>query len=303
MEKEYLIKKWLNDELTPAELEMFKALDDYQFYVDIVNNAKHFKASEVATVSDFETFKERHQSETTKVKRLTWFNPYIRIAGILVLALGLYFTFFNDSTTQVKTLAHQKTMIHLPDNSTVTLNALSEIQYDKNSWNDIRSLKLEGEAYFEVEKGKTFDVITSDGVVSVLGTTFNVKQRKHYFEVICFEGIVKVVSNNRTETLTAGKTFRVVDGNFSQKDMSLKEPQWIKNISRFEAVPFKEVIAEMERQYDIKIELENSLENPIFTGGFVHDNLNDALMSITQPVNLTYKIISPKQAVIYGHKK
>jgi hypothetical protein len=95
----------------------------------------------------------------------------------------------------------------------------------------------------------------------------------------------------------------LLNGEFSQSPVSFDQPQWLNNTSSFEAVPFTEVIAEMERQYDIKIQLENNYKNPIFTGGFVHDNLNDALMSITQPLNLTYKIVSPKQVIIYGHKK
>jgi ferric-dicitrate binding protein FerR (iron transport regulator) len=51
------------------------------------------------------------------------------------------------------------------------------------------ALTLE-EAYFQVKKGQTFSVNTTDGVVKVLGTHFNVKQRKNYFEVNCFEGLV-----------------------------------------------------------------------------------------------------------------
>jgi ferric-dicitrate binding protein FerR (iron transport regulator) len=47
------------------------------------------------------------------------------------------------------------------------------------------ALTLE-EAYFQVKKGQTFSVNTTDGVVKVLGTHFNVKQRKNYFEVKLF---------------------------------------------------------------------------------------------------------------------
>ncbi len=303
MKKEYLIQKWLNDELTPAELETFKALDEYQFYADIVDNAMHFKASEVSSFSDFESFKQRYEGKTAKVKQLPWYNPYMRIAAVLVVAIGLYFAFFNHSQTEINTLANQQTTVELPDNSLMTLNASSKVEYDKRSWSKNRTIKLHGEAYFEVKKGKKFDVITSDGVVSVVGTAFSVKQRDQYFEVKCFEGIVKVVSNKREATLTAGQSFRIFGDEFTQKDITITEPQWLTNISSFEAVPFNEVIAEMERQYNITIHLENYTQNPIFTGGFVHDDLNDALMSITKPLTLTYKIISPRKVVIYGHKK
>ncbi len=303
MEKEYLLQKWLNDELTPEEWEAFKALPDYRFYVDIVEDSKKFKASDVSKVDDFESFNHKLKRKKTKQTIPLWSNPYLRIAGVIVIALGLYFSIFYNSMTQVNTLAHQKTTIELPDASTVTLNAASEVEFNKRNWDKKREINLEGEAFFKVQKGKTFDVVTSNGIVTVVGTEFSVKQRDHYFEVKCFEGIVKVTSNSISKTLTAGKTYRILEGKFSESITASSEPQWLHNVSSFETVPFKEIVAELERQYDVTVELQNMTQNPLFTGGFVHNNLDNALMSITQPLNLTYKIVSLKQVVIYGHKK
>ena len=303
MEKEYLIEKWLNDALTSEEHEAFKALNEYQFYVDIVEDAKGFKACELSKVDNFETFKQRHKFKRAKSILRLWENPLLRIAGVLVIAFGLYYTLFYSPTTQVNTLAHQKTTIELPDASTVTLNALSKVEYNKKKWDQEREIILEGEAFFKVKKGKRFDVVTSEGTVTVVGTEFSVKQRDDYFEVKCFEGIVKVTSNGISDTLTDGKTYRILEGKYSKRTTTLNQPKWIENVSSFETVPFKEVVAELERQYDLKIDVQNITQEPLFTGGFVHDNLNNALMSITQPLNLTYKIVSPKQVVIYGQNK
>ena len=77
-----------------------------------------------------------------------------------------------------------------------------------------RDLTLEGEAYFKVQKGQTFSVNTTDGVVKVLGTHFNVKQRNNYFEVNCYEGLVSVTYNNETVKLPPGKTFRLINGTY-----------------------------------------------------------------------------------------
>lgn len=303
MEKEHLIKKWLNDELTPEEFEAFKALEDVSSYENIVETAKHFKASEVSTVEDFEIFNKRFKNKTNASSRFVWSNPLLRVASVVIIALGLYFTLFYNSMTQVATLAQEKTTVELPDASEVTLNAMSKIEFDADDWSDKREVKLDGEAYFDVEKGKTFDVVTSQGSVTVVGTEFSVKHRNDYFEVNCFEGIVKVVSGQASETLTAGKTFRLMNGNISQSTAVLSKPSWLGTMSNFEALPFIEVVNELERQYDIKIELKDLNQNRLFSGGFVHDNLDNALMSITQPLNLTYKKLSPKQVVIYGHKK
>ena len=57
MEKDDLIEKWLKDELSDTEMAAFKKLDDYKLNRAIIENARYFKASDISTVEDFETFK------------------------------------------------------------------------------------------------------------------------------------------------------------------------------------------------------------------------------------------------------
>jgi ferric-dicitrate binding protein FerR (iron transport regulator) len=125
--------------------------------------------------------------------------------------------------------------------------------------------------------------------VSVLGTKFNVKQRDDDFEVVCFEGLVQVVYGSYTETLAAGDTFLILDGKLvSNEKENLTEPSWINNQSTFKSLPYKEVIAEFERQYDIRLETQDIDNTQLFTGSFTHNNLDVALKSITLPLQLTY---------------
>nr|WP_321228263.1 FecR family protein [uncultured Psychroserpens sp.] len=303
MNKEDQIIKWLNDELTPAERNLFEQREDFELYQAIVDGGKEFKASNFSKPESFNDFKLAYESKNDKTRKLDWFKPMLRIASILVIAFGIYFTFFYGNLTQVQTLASQKATIELPDHSKVTLNADSEIEFSKKDWNNNRSLNLKGEAYFKVAKGKTFDVITSQGVVTVVGTEFNVKQRDNYFEVQCFEGIVSVTSGTHTEKLLAGDTFRILDNSFSQDKISILKPEWTSNKSMFKTVPFKTVLAEIERQYDIKIIVEDVDTKRLFTGGFMHDDMENALLSITQPMDLTYEINASNDVVIYGKKK
>jgi ferric-dicitrate binding protein FerR (iron transport regulator) len=53
-----------------------------------------------------------------------------------------------------------------------------------------------------------FSVNTTAGVITVLGTQFNVKER-NYFEVHCYEGLVSVTHNNETIKLPPGKHFEL----------------------------------------------------------------------------------------------
>ena len=303
MDKKHLIEKWLKDELTNAEMESFKQLDDYELNVAIIENAKHFKASEISTVEDFYRFKEKYEAKKNASKKSSWLAPLMKIAAVLVIAFGVYFTFFFSNTVEVQTLASEKATVELPDHSLVTLNAQSEIEYSKYQWKNNREVHLEGEAFFRVTKGKTFDVITNDGVVTVVGTQFNVKQREHYFEVKCFEGKVRVSSNGIEKMLEVGDTYQMLGTKFIESKTSSSKPSWMDNKSVFEAIPMKEVLAEIERQYNIEITYKNVNTERLFTGGFVHDNLENALLSITKPMNLTYELRSSKLVVLHGENQ
>lgn len=291
MEKEYLIKKWLANDLTEDELKAFESMEDHALHTQIIEDASYFKASNFSKAESFEKLESRLSKEVP-VRKMSWIRPLMRLAGAFVVGIGIYYLLFSNNLTHVETLASQKTTVELPDASSVTLNALTEISYSKNRWNSNREVHLDGEAYFKVAKGEVFDVITEKGTVTVVGTQFNVKQRANYFEVKCYEGIVKVVAQNTTKELLAGDTFRLYGDDITYNNTSFQLPQWTKDVSNFKSVPFSEVIAEMERQYDISITYNTENATRLFSGGFVHDNLDNALKSITEPLELTYTMES-----------
>ncbi|NND52935.1 MAG: DUF4974 domain-containing protein [Flavobacteriaceae bacterium] len=300
MNRDTLIKKWLNDDLDASEKEAFKQLDDYQSNLDIIDSARHFKASNISEIDEFEIFKARYKPQNKVQPKRNWLNPLLRIAAVLVVGFGIYFSFFNTNLAEFQTLAGEKSVIELPDNSEVRLNALSTLSFNEKKWNATRKVELEGEAYFIVAKGKQFDVHTAVGTVTVVGTEFNVKQRSNYFEVKCFEGIVKVSSENFIRQLNAGEVYRLINGQFYEGKTDQTEPQWTNDVSSFDGISLDQVIFELERQYNIDITLNNVNTDRIFSGGFTHKNLEEALISITQPMNLTYKINSSTSVVING---
>ncbi|GAA3584115.1 FecR family protein [Snuella lapsa] len=302
MNSKSLIEKWLNNDLTAEEEQQFDALDDAQFNKEIIENAQYFKASHFVKASHFDTFKAQSFKNEAPVKKLYNFRSYLKVACVFIVALGIYYTLFYNHYTQVKTLASETQMIELPDHSVVTLNALSDIAYHKRNWQDNRELTLHGEAYFKVEKGNTFKVVTNQGTVTVIGTQFNIKDRDHLYEVKCFEGVVEVYADTIKRTLHAGDTYRILNGKFTQGKTITNVPRWTENMSIFEAVTVKEVFAELERQYGVEVVFKDFNPQRLFTGGFVHDSLEDALRAITQPMNLTYEMKASNLVVIHEKK-
>ena len=97
-----------------------------------------------------------------------------------------------------------------------------------------------------------------------------------------------MIHKDKTTILAKGETFLVVNGIIINRSTALDKPQWLSNTSAFKSIPLKEVIAEFERQYNVKVTTKNINTDLIFTGRFTHDNIDTALKSITLPIQLTY---------------
>ncbi|WP_411895944.1 FecR family protein [Winogradskyella sp. A2] len=286
MNREELIKKWLDNNLDAQEQKAFEQLSDFEEIIRLGDAMTHFKAPQFNTDKGYEALKPtlNHKSSTN-----TWYKPLLRIAAVLALGFSIYY-YTGSLDTNINTDIAQLTTIELPDASAVELNANSSITFNNRKWENNREVHLNGEAFFIVAKGKKFDVITSDGVVSVLGTQFNVKQRKNYFEVTCYEGLVAVEYNGTVTKLSPGNSIKLIDGNpiVAKENLFPSAPTWLKGESSFKEIPLKYVISELENHYDLSIDSDAIDTSRLFTGSFTNKNLELALKSITIPLNLDY---------------
>ncbi len=296
MKREELIKKWLDDELNPMELKAFNALKDHDDLVTLSDSVKRFTAPEYNSENELQSV--LHKIDYSNKSNNNWVKPLIGIAAILTIFFGV--RYYNSTLdTEINTLASEKTNIELPDASDATLNALTSLKFNNNRWTNKREVRLEGEAFFKVAKGSKFDVITEDGVVSVLGTQFNVKQRDNIFEVVCYEGLVGVAHGDSYVKLKPGDSYVILDGKLIAKEKeTLTAPIWLENISHFESMPFKEVVAEFERQYNVTVASGSIDTTLLFTGNFKHDDMDLALKSITLPLNLKYSLKNDSTIVL-----
>ena len=194
MEENYKLSKWLNDEMSAEELSEFQADKDFAIFEKI---KKYSSELETPAFDEQKMLSKIVTSPKKEVKIISIYKNWaLKIAAVFVISIGLFLGARNfASYTEYASNGTQNTF-SLPDNSEVVLNSGSEIQYKKWNWDNNRSLNLEGEAFFKVAKGKKFEVNTTVGKVTVLGTQFNVKQRENYFDVSCYEGKVKVNFGN-----------------------------------------------------------------------------------------------------------
>ena len=289
MEREQLISKWLDNELSEAELQAFKSLEDYDDLVRIAETTKQLEPPVYHTPGEYKRL--RKTLDTNKKSVIIYLKPLLKIAAVLLLFASIYYaTTSTQKTVNLQTDIAQKEVITLPDNSVVTVNAMTTLYYDPTTWDDNRAVTLDGEAYFQVAKGATFSVETPNGLVSVLGTQFNVRNRDDKFEVYCYEGSVQVETATKTVILKPGDRFREsvkISSNTPQS--TTLQPSWVRDETSFEKTPLKEVLKEFERHYDVSVTVDKEVENVLFTGSFTHTNMKIALKSISLPFNLSHK--------------
>lgn len=289
MDKEKLLHKWLNGAATTEELNQLKTSPEYASYIKIAEASSGLEAPVPDSDLNYKVLSEK-RAVKGKVRNLNPFSTLLKIAAVLAVVVAGYL-YFNSLATTISTEIAEKQNFLLPDNSEVALNANSTIVYSKSDWKAKRELTLNGEAYFKVTKGNTFSVNTPLGVVTVLGTQFNVFARNDLFYINCYEGLVSVTFNDTLIELPAGSMLKVENGSIVAHDNSNRtSPSWTANESSFDNALLTTVLQELERQYPITITAQFSNANRHFTGSFTHSDLDLALKSICDPLHLAYTI-------------
>lgn len=299
MKNDQLIKKWLAEKLSPEEEQAFRQSEDYLVLSKIWDRLSVAQPPAIDPAEELERFKKGSKSDT-KTVHVSWHQQLLRFAAAVALfsVLG-YFIFESVNNQQILTITGAHTQQFLPDSSVVLLNKGSQLTYKPKEWSSRREVHLQGEGFFKVVLGSNFKVITSDGAVSVLGTSFNVKQLNRFFEVVCYEGKVQVVAAIDSTVLTVGKGYQKSGDETMRFNVSVGEqPGWLKGESSFYKTPFYVIINQLENQYNISVETQGVLLQRTFTGSFPNDNLKLALDAITAPSGYTYQIFNDKVRLI-----
>lgn len=212
-------------------------------------------------------------------------------ASIVLIALLTTIYFYQTTPSQIIATNGQHIEYTLPDGSNVIVNADSKISFSEFGFTKQRTLNLEGEAFFSVQKGKPFVVKTETGSIEVLGTTLNVYSRNNELSVSCLTGKVQVTANGKSLILVPGEKADLVLGTL-QKTTNIQTDQmagWRSGEFNFDNVPLISIFEEIERQFNVKIATKG-LENRFFTGSFSNKNLNEVLETVCLPMHLDYEI-------------
>lgn len=122
-----------------------------------------------------------------------------------LLLIGAFIGWYSISTITIRADYGQNRLVHLPDGTEIILNANSTLSYPRAlAWKSTRAVDLDGEAYFKVkhlnvtpnqiQSGEIFIANTNGVAVQVLGTEFNLKERRNLINVTLVKGRIQVRS-------------------------------------------------------------------------------------------------------------
>lgn len=243
---------------------------DEKAILDIFAAADKFQYPDARTDSNWEALKSRIENPLTVTKKPTRQFPVYRWAAAAIVILGLCIGLWQynagnspDFTATYKTGATPQ-LISLPDNSTVELNANSELFVKCMNDKERQVSLLTGEAYFVVTHNDLpFTVTTSKGTVSVMGTEFNVRNRQDKpFTVALKKGKIRFQNPAGEVELKPGECVKEdKNGKFVVGKVNLESqfPFRTDNLN-FNGVALMEIIRELEGHYGVKFVYEHKLD-------------------------------------------
>jgi len=172
----------------------------------------------------------------------------------------------------------QRTVIELADGTKVVLAPESELRVRQNaaatSMSDTREVELSGEGFFEVAHvaNRPFVIRTRHGAITQLGTAFDVRayRGESQTQVVVTEGRVDLrpsgdaahaAATPKSVVLAAGDFAVMARGGITNLQHGVDAPHyiaWTKGELRYQDAPLSRVIADLQRWYDVKIELGDS---------------------------------------------
>ena len=226
-------------------------------------------------------------------KVFRWTAAAAAIAVIFISVL----LFRPRSTSQYATRFGETKNITLPDGSLVTLNANSRLHF-KGKWDRgaSREVWLEGEGFFSVNhtvNPSRFIVHSGRLDVEVLGTEFNVKQRRQQTTVVLKSGKVRLILEQEPAAPVMMAPGDLVAYNNNTGQVARKQvnasayASWKEGKMVFENAGIGEIAEVLKENYGVQLNIgDSSLKGKEFNGIFPTDNLHILLKALSKAYNL-----------------
>jgi transmembrane sensor len=201
--------------------------------------------------------------------------PFIRIAASILIVIGIGVSAFyviRNYTKESFYVLHPPVNtvqeVQLADGTKVSLNKNATLKISSQYGREFRRVKLQGEAFFDVQKNTLlpFEVEVGPVIVRVLGTSFNINSPSNGHgdvTVSVQEGKVSVKAD-RTPSLIRylqpeqAVIYRRERGLGEIHEADLNVLAWKTGILRFRNTPLLKICASLSMYYSIDLQLKDS---------------------------------------------
>ena len=328
---EYFVNWVLNSD---PETELFwnTWINEHPKQLDTVTRARniiesiHIQPSSFQlSAQDVKAIVENFQIQTRlKTRRAPYFKWWSAAAAILLFVTGIWFwqkqVSDHQDTMIAQATAYQKIvnqgsssrLIRLSDQSLVLLRPNSALDFPLKFGKIERSVRLSGEAFFEVapDPSRPFLVKAGNLITRVLGTSFDIISPKDGNEssVVVKTGKVQVYSfhqQNDARKIDTVSLFPNQKVTFNQKlkrlqKVTLLKPQMLSpllatRIFSFTDAPLSDIIASLKEAYGVEITYdEQRLKNPTVTASLSRLPLEDKIRAVCKAIGANYEFQNNK---------
>lgn len=229
--------------------------------------------------------------------QIVGFRHWGKIAAVAVLVLASFFVlqFGNDAITpQARVYTATGDQIKLDDGSIIDLDQKSVLTETQS-----RTVKLSGRAYFDIapDKSKPFTVETNHGVVTVLGTEFNIITDSLFSQIYVTEGRVKHSYKGEEYMLTVGDMLTIIGDKVElSKDLTSQVAAWKSKELNFVNENLHNVMKGIGSFYNVQIEFPAKMnaDDCKINTKYSSETLDQVLKELAVIVRLKYEVINGK---------
>ncbi|PUV26429.1 MULTISPECIES: FecR family protein [Sphingobacterium] len=252
---------------------------------------------------------EKKQRQTRVIRKIL---RWTASAAALLLFAMLTYEISQYGPKATNTAFGQQREVALPDASIIKLNSNSSLSYVRGWKTDKpREVWFEGEGMFEVKhtaiknrlrENDFFVVHVGDLSLTVLGTKFNVKDRRGRIEVALFEGSLRVQGKDGMDRLLAPGEMFIYDENEKANQIVHSDVNralsWTRGELSIEHSDLANIISVLEDNYGYQVIVQDSaLLHKRFTGVIPVKGIDDILFVIKHTMNVNIEVKN-KQIVI-----
>lgn len=219
--------------------------------------------------------------------RRAWMMGGIAAALVLGIGLGTWIARDGRGASEpevVVTGANDVATVTLQDQTVVRLAPQSRLAFSRDD--DLREISLTGRAFLAVaeDSERPFRVRLPTGEVEVLGTRFDVQSREDAVQVTVVEGNVRMQAQGAQLNVGASQVARISNTGVPEVqnvENVYEVIDWLGQFLAFESTPMEEIAVELERRFDIRIEIvDPALRRRTVTGWFADQSPESMIAGI-----------------------